>query len=99
MPYSAHQSSEFIIAKKNRQTGWESPISRIHTEDRKVAQGDKQPSTGVGSVRGVACCNARKSSGPPAARPIFRRLTQEFPRVRGHVFGAFRKCSADVHEL
>ena len=35
----------------------------------------------------------------PAARPIFLRLTQEFPRVRGHVFGAFRECSADVHAL
>jgi hypothetical protein len=32
----------------------------------------------------------------PAARPIFLRLTQEFPRVRGQVFGAFRECSADV---
>ena len=27
----------------------------------------------------------------PAARPIFLRLTQEFPRVRGQVFGAFRE--------
>ena len=35
----------------------------------------------------------------PAARPIFLRLTQEFPRVRGQVFGAFRECSADVHTL
>ena len=35
----------------------------------------------------------------PAARPIFLRLTQEFPRVRGQVFGAFRECSADVHAL
>ena len=32
----------------------------------------------------------------PAARPIFLRLTQEFPRVRGQVFG---ECSADVHAL
>ena len=35
----------------------------------------------------------------PDARPIFRRLTQEFPLVRGHVFGAFRECSRDVHAL
>ena len=28
----------------------------------------------------------------PAARPIFLRLTQEFPRVRGQVFGAFREA-------
>ena len=35
----------------------------------------------------------------PAACPIFLRLTQEFPRVRGQVFGAFRECSADVHAL
>ena len=30
---------------------------------------------------------------------MFLRLTQEFPRVRGQVFGAFRECSADVHAL
>ena len=28
-------------------------------------------------------------------RPILRRLTQEYPRVREHVFGAFRECSRD----
>jgi hypothetical protein len=43
--------------------------------------------------------------GDPAARSIFLRLTQEFPRVRGHVFGAFRKSAllrgsgGEVHAL
>ena len=32
----------------------------------------------------------------PCCASIFLRLTQEFPRVRGQVFG---ECSADVHAL
>ena len=44
--------------------------------------------------RSAAGCAALHSYiADPAARPIFLRLTQEFPRVRGHVFGAFRESA------
>ena len=38
------------------------------------------------------------SVADPAARPVLQRLLG-FPRVRGHVVGAFRECSRDVHAL
>ena len=34
----------------------------------------------------------------PAAHPVLQRLLG-FPRVRGHVVGALRECSRDVHAL